>query len=99
MNTLVVVVEVLLVVVISVKVMMVIVIVVVNCGREDGGGDVVSVYNHQGSRHNQNAITEALTVTQFSAFTLCLFFLLARSLLIFMTLPVSSCQFLLGHPV
>jgi len=51
-NTLVVVVEVLLVVVISVKVMMVVVILVVNCGREDGGGDVVSVYN-QRSLHNQ----------------------------------------------
>ena len=43
MNTLVVV-EVVLVALISVKVMMVVEIVVVNCGREDGGGDVVSVY-------------------------------------------------------
>jgi hypothetical protein len=52
MNTLVVVVEVMLVVVISVRVMMAVVTVVVNCGREDGGGDVVSVYN-QRSHHNQ----------------------------------------------
>jgi len=94
----VVVVEVVLVVVIAVTVMMVVVIVVVNCGREDGGGNVVSVYN-QRSRHNQYAITEALTVTQFPAFTLCLFFPLARSPLLFMALPISSCQFLLGHPV
>lgn len=98
MNTLVVVVEVLLVVVISVKVMMVVVIVIINCSREDGGGDVVSVYN-QRSSHNQYAITEALTVTLFSDFTLCLFFPLARSPLIVMALPVSPCQFLLGHPV
>jgi hypothetical protein len=76
-----VVVEVVLVVVISVKVMMVVVIVVVNCGIEDGGGDVVSVYN-QRSSHNQYATTE--TARQFPAFTVCLFFPLARSPLIFM---------------
>jgi preprotein translocase subunit SecG len=97
-NTLAVVVALVLVAVISVTVMMLVVIVVVNCGREDGGGDVFSVYN-QRSRHNQYAITEAVTVTQFPAFTLCLFFPLARSPLIFMALPISSCQFLLGHPL
>jgi hypothetical protein len=84
--------------VVLVKVMIVVVIAVVNCGRKDGGGDVVSVYNHR-SRHNQYAITEAVTVRQFPAFTYCLFFPLARSPLIFITLPISSCQFLLGHPV
>jgi hypothetical protein len=98
MNTLVVVVEVVLVVEIFVKVMVVVVIVVVNCGREDGGGDLVSVYN-QRSRHNQYAITKAVTVRHFPAFIVCLFFPLARSPLIFMTLHISSCQFLLGQPV
>jgi hypothetical protein len=68
MNKLVVVVE---LVIICVKVMMVVVIAVVNFGRKDGGGDVVSVYN-QRSRHNQYAITEAVTVRQFPGFTLCL---------------------------
>jgi len=97
-STLVVVVEVVLVVVISVKVIIVVVIVVVNCGKEDGGGDDVSVYN-QRSRHNQYAITEFVTVRQFPAFTVCLLFPLARSPLFFMALPISSCQFLLGHPV
>jgi len=101
MNTLVVVVvvvvAVVLVVVISVKVMMVVVIVVVNCSRKDGAGDV-SVYN-QRSHHNQYAITEAVTVRQFPVFTVCLFFPLARIPLIFIALPTSPCQFLLGHPV
>jgi hypothetical protein len=80
------------VVVISVKVMMVVVIVVVNCGKEDSGGDVVSVYN-QRSRHNQYAITEVVTIRQFPAFTFCLFFPLARSPLIFMALTISFASF------
>jgi hypothetical protein len=95
MNTLVVA-EVVLVEVVAVKLM--VILGVVNCGREDGSGDSADV-RHQRSRHNQYAITEAMTICQFPVFTVCLFFPLALSSFLLVAMPISSCQFLLGHPV
>jgi hypothetical protein len=87
----------LVVMVVEVALVVVLVVVIVNFSDgESGCGNCVSVH-HQHRHHYHYAMIEAVTFCQFPVFSnVCLFCPLARSSLIPMALPISSCQFILG---